>query len=89
MPTSGHNYGHSSIIFKTDQFDIIFAGDTSYNQEQLMQNELAGVNADFTKSKETYKNLELYGRKYKTIYLPTHDANSATRLMNKSFLGRY
>jgi N-acyl homoserine lactone hydrolase len=86
IPTPGHSYGHSSIIFKTDDLDIIFSGDTSYNQEQLIRKELAGVNADFKRSRETYKNLELYSRKYKTIYLPTHDAYSGTRLMNKSFL---
>jgi len=87
IPTPGHTYGHSSIVFKTDHFDIIFAGDASFNQEQLIQNELVGANADFTKSKETYNNLALYGKKYKTIYLPSHDANAASRLMNKSFLG--
>lgn len=86
IPTPGHTHGHSSIVFKTDDFDIIFAGDTSYNQEQVIKGELAGVNADYKKSKQTYKNLLGYAANRKTIYLPTHDENAGLRLSNKDFL---
>lgn len=86
VPTPGHTHGHSSIIFKTDDFDIIFAGDTSYNQTQLLRGELAGVNADFKKTKETYKKLMGYATNRKTIYLPSHDESAGQRLSNKEFL---
>ena len=86
VPTPGHTHGHSSVIFKTDDFDLIFAGDTSYNQGQVLSGELAGVNADYKKSGETYKSLMAYATNHKTIYLPSHDAGSASRLNNKSFL---
>lgn len=86
VPTPGHTHGHSSIIFKTDEFDIFFAGDTSYNQEQVIKGELAGVNADFKKSKLTYKNILAYATNRKIIYLPTHDENAGKRLLNKSFI---
>jgi N-acyl homoserine lactone hydrolase len=86
VPTPGHTKGHSSVIFKTDDFDIIFAGDTSYNQGQVLRNELAGVNADYKKSAETYKKLMAYATNHKTIYLPTHDAYSAIRLHTSDFL---
>jgi len=86
IPTPGHTNGHSSILFKTDDFDIIFAGDTSYNQEQLLRGELAGVNKDFRKSKMTYKNLINYALLHPVIYLPTHDGNSGNRLLHKTLL---
>jgi glyoxylase-like metal-dependent hydrolase (beta-lactamase superfamily II) len=86
VPTPGHTRGHSSVIFKTDEFDIIFAGDTSYNQEQVLNGELAGVNQDYKKSAETYKRLIAYAHNHKSIYLPTHDENSALRLYNRDFL---
>jgi N-acyl homoserine lactone hydrolase len=86
VPTPGHTHGHSSIIFKTDDFDIIFAGDTSYNQMQVLRGELAGVNADFKKTKETYKKLMGYATSRKTIYLPSHDDTAGQRLSNKEFL---
>jgi N-acyl homoserine lactone hydrolase len=86
VPTPGHTPGHSSVIFKTDDFDILFAGDSSYNQDQVLNYELAGINADYLKSRETYKKLMVYAAEHKTIYLPTHDASSAVRLRDRSFL---
>lgn len=86
IPTPGHTIGHSSILFKTDHFDIIFSGDTSYSQEQVLMNELAGVNADYKLTAKTYKNIVDYSRLRKTIYLPTHDENAGQRLINNTFL---
>ena len=86
VPTPGHTHGHSSIIFKTDEFDIIFAGDTSYNQEQVLSGELAGINVDYKKSAETYASLLAYASKHKTVYLPSHDENAAIRLRDRIFL---
>ena len=86
VPTPGHTNGHSSIIFKTDDIDIIFAGDTSYYQEQLLKGEIAGVNKDFAKTRETYKKLLNYASLRSAVYLPSHDANSGTRLLNKTLL---
>ena len=86
IPTPGHTAGHSSVIFKTDDFDIIFAGDISYNQEQILEGELPGINANYNKSGKTYKNLLDYADAHKTIYLPSHDGNAGSRLKNKSFL---
>ena len=87
VPTPGHTHGHSSVIFKTDDMDIIFAGDTSYQQQQVINGELAGVNADFRKSKETYRNLLAYASNRKTLYLPSHDENAGIRLRDRIFLG--
>ena len=83
IPTPGHTAGHSSIVFKTDDFDIIFAGDTSYNQEQVIKGELAGISSDYKKSRQTYKQLIDYATRRKTIYLPSHDPNAGIRLNNK------
>jgi hypothetical protein len=73
-------------VFKTDEFDIIFAGDTSYNQLQLLKGELAGVNQNYHQSKRTYNKLLSYASNRKTIYLPTHDENAGQRLADKTFL---
>lgn len=86
VPTPGHTLGHSSLVFRTDDFDIIFAGDSSYDQAQVIDGELPGANTDYIKTAETYKKLLAYGKLRKSIYLPTHDANSGQRLLNKSFL---
>ncbi|HLX91224.1 MAG TPA: N-acyl homoserine lactonase family protein [Puia sp.] len=86
IPTPGHTLGHSSIVFKSDDFDIIFAGDSSYNQGQVIRGELPGVNVDYKKTKQTYKSLLDYATNRKTIYLPTHDEDAGKRLADKKFL---
>jgi len=86
IATPGHTHGHSSVVLKTDHFDIIFAGDTSYNQAQVITGELAGVNADYEKSTQTYQKILQYASLHKTIYLPSHDIRSGERLFNKEFL---
>ena len=85
-PTPGHTLGHSSLVFKTDDFDIIFAGDSSYDQSQVLNGELPGVNKKNVKTAETYQKLLTYAKLRKSIYLPTHDANSGQRLLSRSLL---
>jgi glyoxylase-like metal-dependent hydrolase (beta-lactamase superfamily II) len=86
IPTPGHTIGHSSVLFKTDDFDILFSGDASYNQEQVLMSELPGVNASFGQTAKTYKNIADYSRNRNTIYLPTHDGEAGNRLVNRNFL---
>ena len=86
VPTPGHTHGNSSLIFRTDNFDLFFAGDCSYTEEQVRNGELAGVNADFKQTKETYQNIMAYANRHKTIYLPTHDEKAGERLLNSEFL---
>lgn len=86
IPTPGHTHGNSSLIFRTDDYDLFFAGDCSYNQDQLISGELAGVHTNFRQSKETYQKILAYGSQHKLIYLPTHDEQAGIRLQNKIFL---
>jgi glyoxylase-like metal-dependent hydrolase (beta-lactamase superfamily II) len=86
IPTPGHTHGHSSVLFKTDDFDLLFAGDISYDQQQVINGELAGISADYKKSKQTYKQIIDYSTHHQTIYLPSHDPNAGQRLTNKVFL---
>ncbi len=83
LPTPGHTHHHCSVLFKTDKEHILIAGDTSYNQQQLLDNKFAGANIDFKKSQDTYNTIKKYASKYPTIYLPSHDDNSGNRLFNK------
>jgi glyoxylase-like metal-dependent hydrolase (beta-lactamase superfamily II) len=86
IPTNGHTPHHASVLFKTDYFDILFAGDVSYSESQLLQNDLPGINADYSKSLKTYRNIKEYAHKNKLIYLPSHDMEGAERLKDRKFL---
>ena len=86
IPTPGHTFHHSSVLLKTDNEHILFAGDTSYKYQQLLDNKFGGANIDFVQSQKTYDNILRYAEKYPVIYLPSHDENSANRLTGKQCL---
>jgi N-acyl homoserine lactone hydrolase len=84
--TPGHTYHHSSVLLKTDNGHVLFACDTSYKHQQLLDNKFGGSNIDFIQSQKTYENILKYAEKYPLIYLPSHDENSANRLTGKEYL---
>lgn len=86
VPTPGHTYHHASVLLKTDNEHILFAGDASYKHQQLLDNKFGGANIDFVQSQKTYNNILRYAEKYPVIYLPSHDENSANSLLNREFL---
>ena len=86
IPTPGHTYHHGSVLLKTDDEHILFAGDASYKHQQLLDYKFGGANIDFVQSRKTYNNILRYAKKYPVIYLPSHDENSANRLLCKECL---
>lgn len=86
IPTGGHTKHHASVLFKTDECDILFAGDVCYNQEQLIAEDLPGINVNYKETKKTYKKIKSYAKNNKLVFLPSHDINSGVRLMNKTKL---
>lgn len=86
IPTPGHTQHHASVLFKTDDFDILFAGDVCYNQEQLIKNELPGINANYKKSRETYKSIKQYAFERNVVFMPSHDTDSFERLKSRLYL---
>jgi len=86
VPTPGHTYHHCSVLLRTDNEHILFAGDVSYKHQQLLDNQFAGSNIDYAKTQNSYNTIKKYAGKYPLIYLPSHDENSARRLTGREFL---
>jgi N-acyl homoserine lactone hydrolase len=89
IPTPGHTHHHCSVLLKTDQEHILFAGDASYKHRQLLDNVFGGANIDFVQTQKTYDHILDYSKKYPLIYLPSHDENSANRLTGKEYIQCY
>lgn len=83
--TPGHTYGHSSVLFKTDEFFILFAGDAFYNEKQFIQNKFSGANVSKRQSKNTYDTIKKFCTKNKVILLPSHDESATFRLENNIY----
>jgi glyoxylase-like metal-dependent hydrolase (beta-lactamase superfamily II) len=86
VPTPGHTHHHSAVLLKTDNGHVLFAGDTSYTHQQVLDNRFAGSNVDFAQSQNTYRNILAYAKKHPLVYLPSHDENSGNRLVRREFL---
>jgi len=78
--TPGHSEGHISILLKTDNANILFAGDVCYSQNQIFENKIPGANLSYGKTKETYRKIRVLSEKKKLIILPSHNINAENGL---------
>ncbi len=86
LSTAGHTYGHQSVLIRGGDYDICLAGDVSFTQQQLLDDKVAGINADKSASRNTYAQFRQYAQERPLVYLPTHDPFSLQRLKNQVFL---
>ncbi len=84
--TPGHTNEHISFLLKTDQGEILFAGDICYNQGQILANHFAGVDISSEKSGATYENIKKLADHGNLVFLPSHDSESGRRLAEVEFL---
>jgi N-acyl homoserine lactone hydrolase len=80
VATPGHTPGHQSVLLKVDDFSIMLAGDTTFNEEQLRDEAVGGINMQIQKSRETLRRIKQFGQEAKLIYLPSHDPQAGQRL---------
>lgn len=79
VPTPGHTHGHQSVLLRDGARSYWFAGDTSFDQAQLLEGGVAGIAIDPVASRQTLRNLRTYAAANPSIYLPAHDHETASR----------
>ncbi len=87
VSTPGHTFGHQSVLLEMDNTHILFAGDTTFTQEQLIKGKIGGINIDIKQSKETLNKIKILAKETDLVYLPSHDFDSQNRLLNMEFVG--
>ena len=83
VPTPGHTPHHVSVIVKTDGVSFFLAGDTSYAQDLLLERQVDGVSQNVDVALRTIDTILRYAQAEPTVYLPSHDPQSAERLTNR------
>ena len=63
---------------------IFLAGDASYNQRLLLEGKVDGVSSDPNVSRATLARIRALAEERPLIYLPSHDADSESRLSSLS-----
>ncbi|MEO8612730.1 MAG: N-acyl homoserine lactonase family protein [Chloroflexota bacterium] len=80
IATHGHSPGHMSVIVQEDDKSIFLAGDTSYTESTMLAQAVDGVSPDESIARTTLGRILRYTQNTPTVYLPSHDPDSATRL---------
>lgn len=83
VPTHGHTPAHVSVIVLADDMSYFLAGDTTYSERTLIQQQVDGVSPDETQARRSIRTIAQYTQTILTIYLPAHDPDSAKRLQGK------
>jgi N-acyl homoserine lactone hydrolase len=87
VATPGHTTDHVSILVQDDDTTFFLAGDTSYNESLMLAGRVDGVSPDERVSTATLDAIKSFARSRPTVYLPTHDPQSAARLASRSLVG--
>jgi glyoxylase-like metal-dependent hydrolase (beta-lactamase superfamily II) len=83
VPTPGHTPGHVSVIVKSDDVTYFFAGDTSYNERNLLDRIPDGVSPNAAITLDTIERILAFAGSQPLVYLPCHDPESGERLKEK------
>jgi glyoxylase-like metal-dependent hydrolase (beta-lactamase superfamily II) len=81
VPTPGHTKGHVSVVLDEGDQAIFFAGDASYTEGLMVDQVTDGVAPDQRSARETLGRIRELTRSTATVYLPSHDPDSADRLL--------
>jgi N-acyl homoserine lactone hydrolase len=80
VPAPGHTPGHTAVIVIQDDHHVLLGGDSAYDQAQLLDRCVDGVSPDDATARATMDTIIAHGRQHPTVYLPSHDPESAARL---------
>lgn len=81
VPTPGHSHGHQSVLVQAGDTTYMLAGDTSFDQGQLLRGGMAGIAIDFKTARQTRRKILEYARQSPLVYLPSHDPDVPQRLL--------
>jgi len=84
VPTPGHTLGHQSVILRDGDVTYMFAGDTSYTEEFMVDGVIDGISPNLQVAHKTIASIQEFIRLESVIYLPSHDPMSAERMVHQA-----
>jgi glyoxylase-like metal-dependent hydrolase (beta-lactamase superfamily II) len=83
VPTPGHTPHHVSVIVDCGDVTIFLAGDATYSEAQLLGRWADGVASRPEVQLQTLDTIKWFVQSRPTVYLPSHDPDSAKRLQTR------
>jgi glyoxylase-like metal-dependent hydrolase (beta-lactamase superfamily II) len=71
------------VLLDDGEVSYLFAGDTSFDETQLVQGIVGGISADVGQARESQEQIRALLVARPTVYLPSHDPQSATPLTTR------
>jgi len=84
VPTDGHTEGHISVVLQDTDLTYFIAGDASYTQQFMLDQQIDGLALNAQAAQQTLQRILQLVQAKPTVYLPTHDPKSGDRLVSKS-----
>jgi len=82
VATPGHTANHISVVVEDQGTTYFLAGDTSYDERLMLAGRVDGVSANDEVAGATLRAIRQFAKERPTVYLPTHDPESAARLVS-------
>ncbi|MBZ0301917.1 MAG: MBL fold metallo-hydrolase, partial [Anaerolineae bacterium] len=86
VPAAGHTPGQMAVILEEGPHRILIAGDISYTQQTMLDQVVDGVAPDPQAAAQTLARTLAYVQSHPTVYLPSHDPDSAVRLAHRQII---
>jgi glyoxylase-like metal-dependent hydrolase (beta-lactamase superfamily II) len=86
VPAPGHTPGHLAILVVQPGHHVLIGGDSAYDQRQLQDLHVDGVSPKDDVARATMQRILDHAAAHPTVYLPSHDPESATRLRDTATL---
>lgn len=80
VATPGHTAGHVSVLVDQGDHHVLLAGDVAYDVAQLRAVQVDGVSPKASVARNTMNMVLTQAQQHPTVFLPTHDPDSASRL---------
>lgn len=86
VPVPGHARGQIAVIVVEDDHHVLIAGDSAYTERQLRDRAPDGVSISARQAVRSMETILEHGRRHPTVFLPSHDPQSASRLERRAVL---
>ncbi len=83
VPVPGHSPGQLAVLVEDGDHTVFLAADSSYTEDAMLRGAVDGVGPDEDAERLTHERIRAYAAATPTVYLPTHDPETAARLAER------
>ena len=87
VPLPGHSPGQVGVLVTDGDHSVLIAADSSYTESAMLRGVVSGIGADEAAERLTLERIRSYAAQTPTVYLASHDPETAARLAERRTVG--